>query len=155
MTVHNENPTAPHGMLSFLFGGSPGRDGEILSSWDGAARARATRNLRLDPVFSVCWTGATAVGCLWADGPLRALRGAPVGLGAPLAWAQLLAAALSTGKDLALLVELHHRPRRPLPRLAGAAGVVEIGMKSAGVAYAATGGAMWCVGRIRRAARGG
>lgn len=155
MTVHNDNPAAPHGMLSFLFGGTVGRDREILSSWDAPTQARAIRNLRLDPVFSVSWTGATSIGCLWADGPLRAVRAPSAGLGAPLAWAQLLAAALSTGKDLALLTELHHRPRRPWPQLAGAAGLLEIGMKSAGVAYAAAGGVAWCVGRTRRARRGG
>ena len=99
---------------------------------------------RLDPLFSLWWTGATGIGCLWAAGPLRRVDRAPAGLGVWLAWGQLLAAVLSAGKDLVLLRQLH-RPRRLWPQLGKAAGLLEIALKSAGVAYAGAGGVAWCI----------
>lgn len=148
MSAQNKTPAAPRGMLSLLLGGDVRRDREILASWDHSARARATHNLRLDPLFSLCWTGATGIGCLWAAGPLRRVDRVPAGLGVWLAWGQSLAAVLSAGKDFVLLRQLH-RPRQLWSPLGKAAGLLEIALKSAGVAYVGAGGVAWCIHGIR------
>jgi hypothetical protein len=143
MQAHNKTSRAPHGTLSLLAAGSAARDREILRSWDGAARQRAVRNLRLDPVFSLTWTSATAIACLWATGPLRVVRGSAATLGVALSWAQWPAAALSTAKDVALLSMIRRRPQPPWPKVTETVGLVEIAVKCAASAYATAGAVAW------------
>lgn len=153
MSKQNKTPEAPRGMLSLLLGGSAERDGEVLASWDGSAQQRAVQNLRLDPLFSMCWTSAAAIGCMWAAEPLGRHRPVLSGLATWLVWAELLAAVLATQKDLLLLAEVH-RPGPPWPKFAKATGLLEVALKSAGIGYGLAGGLTWYFRRTATAIEG-
>ncbi len=153
MQVDARTRAAPYGMMSFALARDPTAARRIVASWDRRTRRQAHLNLRLDPLFSLAWTTAIALADLRAARALRR-RGWPgAGAGVPLAWGQWLAAALAGAKDAALLALLRGRTERPLPRVARWCTATEIGLKGAGLAYAAAGGLARLLGLRRRADR--
>ena len=149
MHVHAKTQAAPHGMMSFAGAGDPAAARGIVASWDREVRAKADRNLRLDPLFSLAWTNAIALADLWAGRWLRTAGWPGAGVGVHLAWGQWLAAVLAAAKDAALLAMLRWHARSPLPVLARWWTVTEIGLKTAGLVYAAAGALAWLAGRHR------
>lgn len=134
---------APHGMLSFALAGDASKARAIIASWDTHVRKRAAVNLGLDPLFSLAWTNAIGLACIWAAEVLGARRWPAAQLGVALAWAQWPAALIATAKDVALLLALQGHAARPAHCVIRLGALLEIAVKGAGLAYAVGGGLAW------------
>jgi hypothetical protein len=126
---------APQGIVSFELAGTPARAGEILASWSAEARVSAGLSLGLDYLFLLAYSLSIALGCVLLAG-LEINRGTRMAaLAAPLAWAQLGAAALDVVENAALIRLLLGSEGSLLPAIARACALPKFGLVALGLLY--------------------
>lgn len=103
-----QTETAPLGILSLQFAGSPARAGAVVASWGNEARVYAGLNIGLDYLFLVAYSLLLALACSFLAGRRAMLDPRWVGLGRVLSWGMLLAGLLDGVENwasLSLLLE--------------------------------------------------
>src|SRR5262245_10286849 len=110
------------GILAFEFAGRPENARDILECWSDRQKARAGFSLGLDFLFISAYSTSLALACLYSAEACTRICGRLSGtchsLGVSLAWCATIAAVLDVIEDCALLVQLFHKPRSPLPEIA-------------------------------------
>jgi hypothetical protein len=129
-------PASPNGILSYEVAGDAATAQRMIDAWDGRARLHAAFGLGIDYLFMVVYSTTIALGCLWAADVFRGAVPALAGLGAPLAWAQWLAAVLDAKENVALTIMLFGAVRDPWPAVAWWAAVTKFCLIVAGMLYA-------------------
>jgi len=94
---------APSGIISFEFAGDLATAQRIVASWGPEGQVYAGLNLGLDYLFLFSYASAIALGCVLVSRGLAPRVGFLAALGAPLAWAQFIAALLDALENYALI----------------------------------------------------
>jgi hypothetical protein len=126
---------SPRGVVSFEFAGTRARADRMLEAWGEDGRRRATASTRLDFLFLAAYAPGLAMLCAAAADRARAAGERGAGLGAGLAWGQLVAGGLDAIENLALLRVLGGDPGAAWPALAAACAGPKFGLIGTGLAY--------------------
>jgi hypothetical protein len=123
------------GIIPFELAGTSERANRILEAWQDEGRAAARLSLLLDYPFPASYSLMQALACSEAAETFYE-RGASklAAIGAPIAWAQFVAAVCDYGENTALLLILAGRNGR-LPQLARRAALVKFALLSTGWSY--------------------
>lgn len=127
-------PASPSGIVDFELAGTAARAGEILASWDGAAREAARTQTFWDgAVFIPLYVVALSAWVAW--GARRAGRPGVSRLGVVLAWALLAAGALDAVENRQLLAQLESGADGTRAAWAAACAALKFAIVLAAIAY--------------------
>jgi hypothetical protein len=127
-------PVSPSGIIAFELAGTAERAGEILASWDDAARRAARTQTFWDYVLYIpVYVVALSVWAAWAA--RRAGRPGWSRVGVVLAWAMLAAGALDAIENWQLLAQLAHGPDGGRAALAAVCAAIKFAIVLATIAY--------------------
>ena len=106
---------APQGIVSFELASTTAQAQHIVSSWDGAARLRASFGLGLDYLFMPLYATTIGLACLRAGEILRRRRWPLANAGSALAWGLWFAALCDAMENVALATMLWNGVATPWP----------------------------------------
>lgn len=100
------NSSAPQGIVSLAFAGTPANASRIIESWNDSARLWAVFGLGFDFLVLTTYSTTLALLCVQAAIILKQLGSPLHQYGMPLAWGQWLAALFDVGENSALVAVL-------------------------------------------------
>ena len=136
---------APWGIVSFELAGHLANSEMILASWDPTAKVSAGANLGLDYLFIVAYTVAIGLGCVLVAGGL-AHNGRQWGhAGIFLSWGTILAGALDSVENYALIRLLLGSKAEILPVVARFCAIPKFVLVFLALFYVIVGALAWLV----------
>jgi len=144
------NETAPQGIVSFEFAGTVDAAHRMMESWGEKGLISAGLSLGFDYLFLVVYALCIALGCVLTARAMRYRVKTLVPIGAILAWAQFLAAALDAIENYALIRVLLGSTVDLWPALARLCAAPKFIIVSAGLLYIIVGLILMFVIRVKR-----
>ncbi|HKG22012.1 MAG TPA: hypothetical protein VKC34_08945 [Blastocatellia bacterium] len=152
-----DRAVSPNGIVSFEMARSTDESEAIMAAWGEKGRIRAGFSLGLDFLFILAYATTISLGCVMAAALFgRGRFGGRKWLalaGVALAWGQAAAGILDGIENTALVSMLLDSASESLRLTAYWSAWMKFKLVYAGILYAAAGGVVWGVGKLRATGR--